>query len=140
MNYDPIKGKYPELYVSFDNTKATATNPVVTCLLTQEAAGTCKIDSTFHHDVLNDPLTTPLQNGNRAQYGLQVSGGVGYASSSSSRAIRSTSRNPYKMPGIEISRLTAERRNVDRRRSDLIELAQGRELPHEPEYPAVLEG
>jgi TonB-linked SusC/RagA family outer membrane protein len=105
--YDPVKGHYRDLWVSFDNTLSTPGNPK-TCLLTQEAAGTCHIDSTFHHNVLNDPITTPLQDGNRAMYGLQVSGGMEklqyYVSGDMSHE-----QGPYKMPGIEISRLETER-------------------------------
>ncbi|HEY4133204.1 MAG TPA: carboxypeptidase-like regulatory domain-containing protein, partial [Gemmatimonadaceae bacterium] len=107
VNYDPIKGHYPDLYVSFDNTKATPGKPF-TCLLTQEALGQCTIDSTSTHDVLNDPVTTPLQNGNRAQYGLQVSGGVDKLQFFLSGDTEHE-QGPYKMPGIEINRLMAER-------------------------------
>jgi len=102
--YDPQKGSYPDLYVSFDNSSGTPK----TCLLTQQAAGTCHIDSTFSHNVLNDPVTTPLANGNRAMYGLQLSGGVDRLQYFLSGDVEHE-QGPYKMPDIEINRLMAER-------------------------------
>jgi TonB-linked SusC/RagA family outer membrane protein len=101
---DSNKGKYPELWVGFDNSGA---KPAI-CLLEQQEAGKCHIDSTFHHDVLNDPITTPLHTGNRQQYGLQVSGGATALQYFLSGDVQHE-QGPYKMPQAEINRLMAER-------------------------------
>jgi TonB-linked SusC/RagA family outer membrane protein len=104
--YDSHKGNYPDLWVAFDNTLKPGTPQV--CLLMQEAVGTCHIDSTYHNNVLNDPLTTPLQTGNRAQYGLQVQGGATALQYFLSGDVEHD-QGPYKMPTAEINRLVAER-------------------------------
>ena len=43
------------------------------CQLTQVAAGSCHIDSTYHGNVLNQPGLTPIVNGGVNKLGLQVS-------------------------------------------------------------------
>jgi TonB-linked SusC/RagA family outer membrane protein len=101
---DSNKGHYPDLWVGFDKSGA---KPAI-CLLEQQEAGKCHIDSTFHHDVLNDPVTTPLHTGNRQQYGLQVSGGATALQYFLSGDVQHE-QGPYKMPQIEINRLMAER-------------------------------
>jgi TonB-linked SusC/RagA family outer membrane protein len=101
---DSNKGHYPELWVGFDN---SGPKPAV-CLLTQQEANQCHIDSTFHNDVLNNPITTPLHTGNREQYGLQVSGGATALQYFLSGDVQHE-QGPYKMPQIEINRLMEER-------------------------------
>jgi TonB-linked SusC/RagA family outer membrane protein len=107
--YDPNKGKYDPLWVSFDTTKPLDKNGrVATCTLQQDAAGSCAIDSTYHGNVLNDPVTTPLANGNREQYGLQISGGAEKLQYFVSGDFQHE-QGPYKMPAIEVTRLMQER-------------------------------
>jgi TonB-linked SusC/RagA family outer membrane protein len=101
--YDPYKGSYPELWVSFDRRSG-----LKTCTLLQQASGSCIIDSTFHHNVLNDPVLTPLANGNRQQYGMQVSGGADRLQFFVGGDEEHT-QGPYKMPSVEINRLMTER-------------------------------
>ncbi len=106
--YNPYKGSYSDLWVAFDTNQRDAKGTAKVCTLLASAAHTCQIDSVFHNNVLNDPVLTPLQHGNRAQYGLQVSGGsdkLQYFLSGDTQH----EQGPYKMPQIEIDRLMAER-------------------------------
>jgi TonB-linked SusC/RagA family outer membrane protein len=103
MLYDPYKGSYPDLWVSFDRRSG-----LKTCTLVQEAAGSCIIDSTYHNNVLNEADFSPLANGNRQQYGLQVSGGADRLQFFVGGDQEHT-QGPYKMPGREIDRLMTER-------------------------------
>ncbi|MBL0892110.1 MAG: carboxypeptidase-like regulatory domain-containing protein, partial [Gemmatimonadaceae bacterium] len=66
---------FPDLWTLWGRTTA---NPSVSspCLLTAVASGACtNIDSLSRGNVLNDPDLTPITNGMRQQYNLQVSGG-----------------------------------------------------------------
>jgi TonB-linked SusC/RagA family outer membrane protein len=101
--FDPYKGNYPDLWVSFDRRTG-----LKTCTLVQQAAGSCIIDSTYHNNVLNEPDFTPLSAGNRQQYGLQVSGGADRLQFFVGGDV-DHSQGPYKMPQREIDRLTTER-------------------------------
>ena len=101
--YDPHKGSYPDLWVSFDRRTG-----LKTCTLVQQASGSCLIDSTYHNDVLNEPDLTPLSNGIRSQYGAQISGGADRLQFFISGDQEHT-QGPYKMPDREISRLMTER-------------------------------
>jgi len=105
---DPSAGHYRDLWISFDRTKKGTDGKALQCLLTSQAAGTCKIDSTYHGNVLNQPGLTPLVNGGVNRVGAQVSGGNErnqyFVSSEYSKEL-----GPYKMPGAEISRLEKER-------------------------------
>jgi TonB-linked SusC/RagA family outer membrane protein len=103
MLYDPHKGSYPDLWVSFDRRTG-----LKTCTLVQQASGSCVIDSTYHNDVLNEPDLTPLANGIRSQYGAQVSGGADRLQFFISGDQEHT-QGPYKMPDREITRLMTER-------------------------------
>jgi TonB-linked SusC/RagA family outer membrane protein len=106
-SHDPSYGKYRDLWISFDTQQSDKNGPLP-CVLTNQIAGKCTIDSTYHGNVLNNPATTPIVNGNVQKYGLQVSGG-----SQSLQYFVSGEYNremgPYKMPQAEISRLEAER-------------------------------
>ncbi|MGH9888266.1 MAG: TonB-dependent receptor domain-containing protein, partial [bacterium] len=103
---DSHYGKYRDLWISFDKTKTPGT--LTQCLLTQVATSTCKIDSTYHGNVLNNPNLTPLVHGNVQKYGMQVSGG-----SERNQYFVAAEYNkelgPYKMPQPEVSRLEKER-------------------------------
>ena len=108
ISEDGNKGHYRDLWVSFDRTKRGSDGKALQCLLTAMAAGTCKIDSTFHGNVLNDPDLTPLANGLVRKLGAQVSGGTEriqyFVSGEYNHEL-----GPYKMPQTEISRLEKER-------------------------------
>ena len=102
--YDPHKGSYPDLYVAFDNHTGTPKQ----CTLIASTNGACHIDSVYHGNVLNNPAMSPLTNGIRSQYGLQVSGGadkIQYFVSGDAQH----EQGPYKMPQAEIDRLMLER-------------------------------
>jgi TonB-linked SusC/RagA family outer membrane protein len=112
VSQDSHKGDYRDLWIAFDRTKKDPapgfTGKPLQCLLTSMAAGTCKIDSVFHNNVLNNSATTPLVNGRVRKAGLQVSGG-----SERNQYFVSGEYNhelgPYKMPQGEIDRLVKER-------------------------------
>jgi TonB-linked SusC/RagA family outer membrane protein len=102
---DPSAGHYRDLWISFQkNTNGTLSQ----CMLTQVAAGSCKIDSTYHGNVLNVDSLTPLVHGAVDKIGLQVSGGVDkvqyFVSGEYNKEL-----GPYKMPQLEIARLEKER-------------------------------
>jgi TonB-linked SusC/RagA family outer membrane protein len=105
-SYDSHKGHYRDLWISFDKTKVPGT--LTQCLVTQVAAGTCHIDSTYHGNVLNNDATSPIVNGNVQKYGLQVSGGNDrnqyFISGEYNKEL-----GPYKMPQPEVTRLEKER-------------------------------
>lgn len=100
--------EFPDLWTLWGRTTA---NPNVSapCLLTAVASGACaNIDSLSRGNVLNDPDLTPLTNGMRQQYNLQVSGGndkVQFFVSGQSES----ENGIYKMPDSEVARLTEQR-------------------------------
>jgi len=103
---DPNKGEYPLLYYGWQTVNGAI--PLASCRLTQVAANLCTQDSVSSNNALNNPLTTPLGNGRRNNYGLQVSGGtdrVQYFLSGDAQE----ELGVYRMPDIEIVRLKAER-------------------------------
>jgi hypothetical protein len=105
---DQSAGHYRDLWISFDRTKKGPDGKALQCLLTLQAAGSCKIDSTYHGNVLNQPGITPLVNGGVNKIGTQVTGGNErnqyFVSGEYSKEL-----GPYKMPAAEISRLENER-------------------------------
>jgi TonB-linked SusC/RagA family outer membrane protein len=106
ISHDPAAGHYRDLWEGFDNNKVPGKH--TQCQLVQVSQGTCHIDSLFHNNVLNQPSTTPIQNGYSRDVGMQVSGGTDrsqYFVSGEYNSIMGT----YKMPQSEIDRLTAER-------------------------------
>jgi TonB-linked SusC/RagA family outer membrane protein len=108
ISEDGNKGNYRDLWMSFDRTRRGTDGKPIQCLLTAMAAGTCKIDSTFHGNVLNDADLTPLTNGRVRKVGLQASGGAErtqyFVSGEYNHEL-----GPYKMPQAEIARLEKER-------------------------------
>jgi TonB-linked SusC/RagA family outer membrane protein len=97
--------KYADLWISFQkNTNGTLSQ----CLLSQVALGSCRIDSTYHGNVLKQSELTPLVNGRVRKFGAQVSGGTErmqyFVSGDYNHEL-----GPYKMPQAEISRLEKER-------------------------------
>ncbi|MGQ0767232.1 MAG: SusC/RagA family TonB-linked outer membrane protein [Gemmatimonadota bacterium] len=113
---------YPDLYYLW-GTPATG-NPVSQrCVLSQIAAGSCRVDSLTTLNVLNDPETTVLSTGLRQQLGAQMSGGNDRVQFFASGEWENE-RGNYKMPQFEIDRLRQER-GVS-------------ELPDEHVYPNAL--
>ena len=109
MSHDPSAGHYRDLWVSFDDTVTkTGKDTLFQCLLTQQAANQCHIDSTYHGNVLNQAGLTPIVNGQTSKIGTQVSGGndrIQYFVSGE----YNHELGPYKMPQAEINRLFTER-------------------------------
>jgi TonB-linked SusC/RagA family outer membrane protein len=102
---DPSAGHYRDLWISFQK---NANGTISQCLLTQVAAGSCRIDSTYHANVLNQPGLTPIVHGGVNKVGTQVSGGTEriqyFVAGEYNKEM-----GPYKMPQAEISRLETER-------------------------------
>lgn len=69
---------YPDNYRSFGRNivNGQPTAATVTCLVETQARGLCVQDSLTTFNPLTNPELTPIANGNRAQYGLSVSGGT----------------------------------------------------------------
>lgn len=105
VSKDQEAGHYRDLWISFQK---NANGTLSQCLLTSVATGGCRIDSTFHSNVLNVPGLTPIVNGSVGKFGGQVSGGSErnqyFVSGEYNREL-----GPYKMPQAEISRLEKER-------------------------------
>ena len=105
ISKDPSQGHYRDLWISFQK---NANGTLSQCLLTQVAAGSCHIDSTYHGNVLNQPGLTPLVHGGVNKVGTQVAGGTDriqyFVSGEYNKEM-----GPYKMPQAEISRLEQER-------------------------------
>ncbi len=103
---DPRKGDYPELYRLWGKTgTSTVSNQ---CFLPAVASGACRPDSLSSGNVLNDPALTPLQTGQRSQYGIQASGGSDRVQFFVS-AEREQEQGVIEMPQQEVDRLRAER-------------------------------
>ena len=66
---------YPTQYAILGHTAANPTTPI-RCFLKDVAAGTCIKDSTSTLNVFEDPETTPIANGYRNLFGLQLMGGT----------------------------------------------------------------
>lgn len=66
------RNKYATSYATWGH---NASGGLQRCTLVSESLGTCTADSLTSFSVLNNPATTPIALGNRAQYGGQVSGG-----------------------------------------------------------------
>jgi TonB-linked SusC/RagA family outer membrane protein len=103
---DPRKGTYPELYYGWGQRN----NGYGQCLLVApNAASTCiRRDSVNSGNILNDPDLTPLQTGNRSQYGIQAAGGSERVQFFVS-AEREQEQGVITMPQREVDRLRAER-------------------------------
>jgi TonB-linked SusC/RagA family outer membrane protein len=105
VSNDQDAGHYRDLWISFQK---NANGTLTQCQLTQVAAGTCHIDSTYHGNVLNQPGLTPLVHGGVNKLGAQVTGGSErnqyFVSGEYNREL-----GPYKMPQAEINRLQTER-------------------------------
>ena len=66
---------YPAQYSILGHTAANPTTPI-RCFLKDVAAGTCLKDSTTKLNIFEDPETTPISDGYRNLFGLQLMGGT----------------------------------------------------------------
>ncbi|MGV3708233.1 MAG: SusC/RagA family TonB-linked outer membrane protein [Gemmatimonas sp.] len=113
---DPNKGSYPNQYYNWGtvvtrNSAGAITNTQLNqqCRLTLIASNLCiKSDSVTSRNNLNDPLTTPLANGHRNAYGLQVSGGSDRVQFFVSGDLQGEV-GIYRMPDMEVERLKRAR-------------------------------
>uniref|UniRef100_UPI0035662A3D SusC/RagA family TonB-linked outer membrane protein n=1 Tax=Gemmatimonas sp. TaxID=1962908 RepID=UPI0035662A3D len=106
MSQDPRKGSYPLLYNSWGSN--TLTGRTQRCDLVFRAAGTCSVDSVTSGNVLNIDSLSPIDLGQRGQYGAQVSGGSDKVQYFVSGEIERED-GVYKMPDLEVARLKLER-------------------------------
>ena len=106
MSQDPRKGSYPLLYNSWG--RNTLTGATQRCDLVFRAAGTCSVDSVTSGNVLNIDSLSPIDLGQRGQYGAQVSGGSDRVQYFVSGEIERED-GVYKMPDLEVARLKLER-------------------------------
>jgi TonB-linked SusC/RagA family outer membrane protein len=108
------KNDYPDNYRAFGHNVVGGVPQaaVVTCLLNNFARGLCTQDSMTTMNPLMDPKLTPIANGNRAQYGLSVTGGteqVRYFVSGEYEDENGT----FKLPDYEKARLLTTRSELD---------------------------
>jgi TonB-linked SusC/RagA family outer membrane protein len=82
----------------------TAQSSYARCLLIQVAAKTCTVDTTKSLNVLNTDSLSPLDVGNRNQYGVQTTGGNDIVRFFFSGDVENET-GPYKMPDFSIRRL-----------------------------------
>jgi TonB-linked SusC/RagA family outer membrane protein len=99
------KGDYPTSYMIWGHTPANP-NVQTRCELSAIAAKTCIQDSVTSLNSLRVDSLTPLQTGNRQQYGLQVSGGTERLRYFSSGDI-GRELGPIKMPDVDVARFNA---------------------------------
>lgn len=89
-------------------TGGTAGGPLVTCLLTSVAAGTCARDKLIVTNPLKDAVMSPISSGYRSQFGANVSGGndaIQYFISGEWENEAGT----FKLPAAELDRLFTTR-------------------------------
>lgn len=103
------RNTYPTAYTLVGKTPGTTAQR--NCFLSQVSLKTCVVDSLRAFNLFEDPETTPLANGTRAQYGAQVSGG--------SEALRyflsgewEEETGVYKVPQFDIDRLMTTVGNI----------------------------
>jgi TonB-linked SusC/RagA family outer membrane protein len=107
---DPHKFSYPHQYYAYGTLGTQAGGPCsLTALQDPRPATHCaKQDSLVNYSLLSNPLTTPLTQGTRQEYGIQVSGGSDKLQFFVA-GDKQDETGVYKMPGEEIARLKAER-------------------------------
>lgn len=106
LTQDPRRGDYPLLYYAWG--RRLSNNATMRCDLILVANGTCVQDSVTSGNILNDKELSPIQTGQRAQYGMQVSGGSDRVQYFVSGEIERED-GIYEMPIGEQNRLKAER-------------------------------
>jgi TonB-dependent SusC/RagA subfamily outer membrane receptor len=105
------KNPYPDNFFGASSTGAR-------CLLESVAAGTCTIAEIKTFNPMKNPITSPLSNGHRQQYGGSVSGGsdlVQYFISGE----RESERGVFFMPDSEQSRILSASGRTDLRQDEL---------------------
>jgi len=103
------RNKYPTAYTLIGKTPGASTQR--NCTLAQVSVNACVVDSLRAFNLFEDPETTPLATGTRAQYGAQVSGG-----SETLRYFLSgeweEETGVYKVPRFDIARLDSTVGNI----------------------------
>ncbi len=72
----PPPPRVPDTYYGWGHTTGTPST-ATDCELQSQVSGSCVLDSVTHFSPLSDRATTPLANGYRDHYGLQVGGAAG---------------------------------------------------------------
>lgn len=98
------KSHYPDTYAIWGHRPGAAANATpIRCLLRELPGATCIKDSVTSLNIINVPNLTPVSNGNRGQYGAQVSGGTETIRYYVSGDL-SDETGPIKLPQNEFSR------------------------------------
>ena len=107
---DPNKYSYPRQWYGYGTLGTQAGGPCsLTALQDPRPATHCASqDSLVNYSLLSNPLTTDLTQGTRQEYGIQVSGGSDKLQFFVA-GDKQDETGVYKMPGVEIARLEAER-------------------------------
>jgi TonB-linked SusC/RagA family outer membrane protein len=98
------RNKYPAAYTMWGRNNAGAQ---IDCNIQSIAGGTCRPDSLTTFNLWNDPRATPIKDGYRRQYGVNVSGGtdaVSYFVSGESEGTSGT----LTIPQFELGRLSRQ--------------------------------
>ena len=98
------RNNYPATYALIGH--APGDTVVRRCLLAQVAAGSCQVDRYSVLDIFHDPDITPIKNGWRNNFGLQVSGGTDAIRYFTSGEFENEI-GPFGMPAFEIRRFAA---------------------------------
>ncbi len=106
LSQDPREGSYPLLYNAWG--RNTVTGAAQRCDIVFRLDGRCSVDSVTSGNVLNIDSLSPIDLGQRGQYGAQVSGGSDKVQYFVSGEIERED-GIYKMPAQEIARLELER-------------------------------
>jgi TonB-dependent starch-binding outer membrane protein SusC len=102
----PPPPRVPASYFGWGHTTATPST-ATDCSLQGQVSGSCVLDSVTHFSPLSDGTTTPLANGYRDHYGLQVGGTAGpgrYFLSGD----RQSETGILEMPGPDVQLFTAQ--------------------------------
>jgi TonB-linked SusC/RagA family outer membrane protein len=103
------KSHYPDTYAIWGHRPATPATQV-RCLVRELPGGTCVQDSVTSLNIIDTPDLTPIHDGQRYQYGMQVSGGTDAIRYYVSGDLQSET-GPIQLPNYEQRRFDAA--NVD---------------------------
>lgn len=98
------RNKYPQAYTMWGRNNA---GTQLDCNIQSIAGGTCRPDSLTTFNLWTDPRTSPLKEGYRRQYGLNVSGGTDAISYFVSGETEGTS-GTLTIPQFELGRLSRQ--------------------------------
>jgi TonB-linked SusC/RagA family outer membrane protein len=101
--------RFPDNYYSWG--RNTVTGAVQQCVLTQMAAGTCRVDSVSTFNPLENSQTRPFGTGKRNKIGLQTSGGADRFTYFVAGEYEGE-EGVLRMPDLERARVSAERGGV----------------------------